>query len=153
MEKYKSTDVANWFIYKFAESGDLVTHLKVQKLLYYAEAWSQVLHNRELIDGEFQAWAHGPVIPEVFHEFKQYGWNPLPVPTQSELPDFPSDVQDVLSQVLDSYGELPAKTLENMTHNDAPWINAREGLDPEERCEKVMSKQEIKEFFKNKYDF
>mgnify|MGYP000084112738 CR=1 FL=1 len=147
----KATDVANWFIGKLAESGDVVTHLKVQKLLYYSEAWNQVINGEELFDGQIQAWAHGPVVPEVFHEFKQHGWNPLPVPQENQIPKFSKKIENVLNQVIDTYGELPAKTLETMTHEDAPWIRARGGLDPEERCEVSISKEEIKKFFKDKY--
>lgn len=152
MKKYKATDIANWFIYKFAESGDPITHLKVQKLLYYAEAWHQVINNSELIEGEFQAWAHGPVVPEVFQSFRKHGWNTLPIPDKSELPKISSSAENILEQVLDSYGELPAKTLENMTHKDEPWIKARHGFEPEERCENIMPKSEIKNFFKHKYN-
>jgi uncharacterized phage-associated protein len=151
MATLKASDVANWFIGKLAESGDVVTHLKVQKLLYYSEAWNQVINDEQLFDEEIQAWAHGPVVPEVFQEFKQHGWNPLPIPDSDKLPKFSEETENVLNQVIDSYGELPAKTLENMTHEDEPWIKARGNLDPEERCENAISKEAIKDYFKKKY--
>lgn len=149
MATHKATDIANWFIKKFAESGDFVTHLKVQKLLYYSEAWSQVINDEELFDGQIQAWAHGPVVPEVFHEFKQHGWNSLPIP--EEIPKFSEKTESILNQVIDTYGELPAKTLENMTHEDEPWIQARGDIQPEERCEAPIPKEKIKDFFREKY--
>ncbi|MBD8144293.1 type II toxin-antitoxin system antitoxin SocA domain-containing protein [Pantoea agglomerans] len=151
MKVYSAKDVATWFIHKFAESGDVVTHLKIQKLLYYAEAWHQVLNDSELFKEKIQAWAHGPVVPEIFHTYKEHGWNTLPVPKDKKLPKFSKKTESVLIQVIDSYGELPAKTLERMTHGDQPWIKAREGFEPEQRCEKVMPKTEIKSFFKTKY--
>ena len=49
MSENKSIYVANWLIKKIAESGDLVTNLKIQKLLYYSEAWSQVINDKEQI--------------------------------------------------------------------------------------------------------
>lgn len=151
MALHKAIEIANWFIAKAAESGDLVTHLKVQKLLYYAEAWTQVLADKELFEEQMQAWAHGPVVPEVFHEFKQYGWNPLPVPQEKKIPEISDEAQEVLIQVFDTYGNIPARTLEEMSHLDAPWINARGDRSPEERCETVMPKIDIKNFFKSKY--
>jgi uncharacterized phage-associated protein len=151
VEQLKAKDVAEWFIAKAAESGDQITHLKLQKLLYYAEAWSQTLRDEELYKEEIQAWAHGPVVPEVFHEFKQYGWNPLPVPSEQKIPEIDNDVKDVLEQVFDVYADLPAKTLEDMTHQDDPWIKARGGISPEERCDTVMPKEALKKFFKEKY--
>lgn len=152
MAAHKATDVANWFIEKLAESGDVVTHLKVQKLLYYSEAWNQVINGEELFDERIEAWAHGPVVPEVFQEFKHHGWNPLPIPDREKIPKFSEDTEYVLNQVIDSYGELPAKTLENMTHEDDPWIKARGDRDPEERCDTVMPKDKIKDYFKKKYE-
>ena len=45
----------------------------------------------------------------------------------------------------------PAKTLEKMTHLDRPWIDARKGFAPEERCDNVIPKAEIKTYFLDKY--
>jgi uncharacterized phage-associated protein len=151
MAMHKAIEVANWFIAKAAESGDLITHLKVQKLLYYAEAWTLTLIDKELFEEQMQAWAHGPVVPEVFQEFKKYGWSSLPVPQEQKIPKISPEAEDVLLQVFDAYGDLPAKTLEEMTHKDEPWIKARGGVSFEERCEVVIPKTQIHEFFKNKY--
>lgn len=151
MALHNATEIANWFIAKAAESGDHLTHLKVQKLLYYAEAWTEVITGNELFSEQMQAWAHGPVVPEVFHEFKVHGWNTLPVPQEQEVPKVAKEVVDVLNQVYDAYGELPAKTLEAMTHKDEPWIAARGDIEPEARCETVIPKVAIKEYFEQKY--
>ena len=61
------------------------------------------------------------------------------------------DTLDILSQVLETYGESSAKTLEHMTHKDKPWIDARNGLAPEARCSTVMPKEDIKVYFNEKY--
>lgn len=151
MTKYKAIDIANWLIFKSSQYGDLITHLKVQKLLYYSEAWVQAILNKELFQESIQAWSHGPVVPEVFHAFKSNQWNSLPVPSQDSIITIDEDYEDVLNQVFDTYADIPAKTLELMTHNDAPWIKARGSLDPEQRCEVVMQKNDIKDYFKNKY--
>lgn len=151
MKKHRASDVAKWFIAKAAESGDLTTHLKVQKLLYYGEAWSQALTGQELFNEDLQAWAHGPVVPEVFKEYREHSWNALPIPSKDEVPVFDSEVEDVLNQVFDTYGDLSAKTLEHMSHKDEPWINARGGRAEEERCETIIPKSEIGNFFKRKY--
>lgn len=147
---YKAIDVAKWFINRFdREAGDVITQLKLQKLLYYAEAWSQTLLERELFEEEIEAWSHGPVVTEVFEEFKDYGWHPLD-PVEMERA-FDPETEDVLQQVTEVYGELTAKTLERMTHNDLPWIEARRGFEPEERCQVIMPKPAIKAHFVAKY--
>lgn len=146
----KAIDIANWFINQFdKESGDVVTHLKVQKLLYYSEAWSQILLNKELFEENLEAWAHGPVVREVFNEFKDSGWQPLSI--TRDLIVMPGDVESVLDQVMEAYGEASAKTLENMTHKDKPWIEARGSLDPEARCNVVIPKAAIESYFTKKY--
>ncbi len=147
---YKALDVANWFIDQFdKESGDVVTHLKLQKLLYYSECWCQLLLDRELFSEKIEAWAHGPVVRQVFNEFKSSGWEPLNVSRKSV--DFDEDVLDVLEQVLEAYGNVSAKTLEHMTHQDQPWKEARGSLSPEARCSNIMSKEKIREYFMKKY--
>lgn len=61
---YQAINIANWFINQFdRESGDNITHLKVQKLLYFSQAWYQVLKNEELFAEEIEAWAHGHDCP------------------------------------------------------------------------------------------
>lgn len=147
---YKAIEIADWFINQFdKESGDVVTHLKVQKLLYYAEAWSQLLLDQELFEEKMEAWAHGPVVREVFNEFKGCGWQPLSV--TGEFADIKPEVEDVLFQVMEAYGDASAKTLENMTHKDRPWIESRGNLAPEERCNTIISKESIKDYFTEKY--
>jgi uncharacterized phage-associated protein len=147
---YKALDVSNWFINQFdKESGDVLTHLKVHKLLYYSEAWCQLLLERELFSEDIEAWAHGPVVREVFNEFKTSSWEPLYI--SGDLVDFDEDVEDVLEQVLEAYGDVSAKTLEHTTHQDQPWKDARGSLAPEARCSNVIAKEKIKKHFLKKY--
>lgn len=150
IQTYDARTVALWFINKFSEHGDLITHLKVQKLLYYAEAWVQISLNRDLMGEEIEAWTHGPVVPSVFHSFKAYQWRPLP-PTEENL-DVEPEISEILDLVYDLYGDFSAKTLEDMTHSDEPWIEARKGYAPEERCNEIISKPSIREYFSNKFN-
>lgn len=147
---YKATDVTNWFISQFdKESGDVITHLKVQKLLYFSEAWTQVLLKRALFSEDIEAWAHGPVVREVFNQFNGSGWQPLNA--TGEIVEFDPEVTGVLLQVLEAYGDVSAKTLEEMTHQDQPWKDTRGFLPPEARCSDIISKNSIKAYFTEKY--
>lgn len=148
---HKAEDVANWFILTAAKHGNLTTHLKVQKLLYYAEVWTQVCLGKELFEEKIEAWAHGPVVPEVFQKFKTYSWAQLPIPDENNVCNFPEDVTSILKQVFDTYGRFEASALEAMTHTDEPWIKARGGIAPEARCNTVIPKEEIKQYFLKKY--
>ncbi len=147
---YRAIDIANWFISQFdIESGDVITHLKLQKLLYFSEAWCQVILEKELFSENLEAWAHGPVVREVFDEFNGAGWGPLSA--TDDIISLDPDTTAVLVQVLDAYGSLSAKTLEHMTHQDQPWKDARGSLAPEARCSNVIPKDRIKEYFSEKY--
>ena len=147
---YKAIDIANWFINQFdKDSGDVVTHLKLQKLLYFSEAWTQLLLNKELFSEKMEAWAHGPVVKEVFKEFNGSGWEPLNV--SGDIIELDQDTNNILTQVLKAYGNVSAKTLEHMTHEDQPWKEARGSLSPEARCSNVISKESIKSYFTEKY--
>ena len=144
-------DIANWF--KGAidrESGDSITHLKLQKLIYYAQAWSLALNDRCLFDEDLQAWAHGPVAESVYRDHEGSGWNALPPP--EAMPTLDAADRDILEQVLQSYGSLSAKQLESMTHAELPWIEARGGLAPEARSTARISKQTMKRFYKRMYE-
>ncbi|WP_051101888.1 Panacea domain-containing protein [Solimonas variicoloris] len=148
----KAIDVAKWLINRTHaddEVGAAITHLKVQKLLYYTEAWSQVLRGKPFMQEDFQAWAHGPVVQEVFDVFRDKKWESLP-PQQLDV-EFDDEERELLEQVYDVYGEISAKKLEAMTHGERPWISARNGLPAEARCNAIISKASIKEFFQDKY--
>lgn len=147
---YKAINIANWFIGQFdKEAGDVITHLKVQKLLYFSEAWCQVLLDQELFIENIEAWAHGPVVREVFFQFSDAGWNPLSV--TGDIIEFDSNVKDLLFQILATYGNESAKTLEALTHQDQPWKDARGQLAPEAKCTNIIAKQSIKKYYAEKY--
>ncbi|HYD62518.1 MAG TPA: type II toxin-antitoxin system antitoxin SocA domain-containing protein [Noviherbaspirillum sp.] len=147
---YPALEIAKWFVNAIdRESGESMSPLKVQKLLYYAEAWAQLALERDLFNENIQACAHGPAVPEVFHEFKKFGWEAIP--TLRPALKIDSETTEILKQVLDVYDEFSAETLEHMTHSDKPWLDARGDLPVEARREKVIPKAAMKEYFLNKY--
>lgn len=143
--------VAHWFVQRLTntEAGDMVTHLRVQKLLYFAQAWHLLALNRPLFEEDMQAWAHGPVVPSVFHALKEYGWQPLPLDGNAE--GIEEDSLGILEQVVDIYGDYSAKRLERMTHEEDPWRVTRGDLSPEERCERVIPLDLIRDFYLRTY--
>jgi uncharacterized phage-associated protein len=70
--------IANYFIQSVdTDSGDNITHLKLQKLMYFAQAWYLANINKVLFDEDMQAWAHGPVTPSIWHKYKENRWGSL----------------------------------------------------------------------------
>lgn len=143
-------DVAKWFIHNTSyDMGDNITPLKLQKLIYYAQAWHLLANEKPLFEEELQAWAHGPVAPSVFYAYRELGWRPIPpIEEKVELSD---EQVEILTQVLDIYGEFTAKRLEAMTHAEEPWIVARGDCAPEDRCEEIIPKGHIFDYFKSKF--
>ena len=66
----KAIDVANFFVdLANSDPDDCMTNLRVNKLLYFAQAWSVVRRNKPLFEEDMQAWKYGPVVPEVYTAF------------------------------------------------------------------------------------
>lgn len=151
--RYAARDIANWFLGAIdRDAGDAITHLKLQKLIYYAQAWSLALPSRgyPLFDEDMQAWAHGPVAESVFQEHRGGGWDALPAP--DGVPEVPDEDREHLSEILAVFGEYSAKQLERMTHNEAPWLEARGDLPPEARSNAVISKDRMAGFYRDLYE-
>lgn len=151
--RYTASDIANWFLGAIdRDSGDAITHLKLQKLIYYAQAWSLALPSRgyPLFDEDLQAWAHGPVAESVFHQHKGNAWDALPAP--AEMPDIAEDDAEHLQEILSVFGEFSAKQLERMTHSEAPWLEARGDLPVEARSNAPIDKGLMAAFYRELYE-
>ena len=147
---YTANDIANWFLATVDRpAGDSITHLKLQKLVYYAQAWALALLDRPLFEEDFQAWTHGPVVPSVWQRFREHGWDALPAP--EEVAEFDPETEALLLDVSNAYGELSAHSLEELTHREDPWLLTRRGLSPELRCTTPMSKERMREYYRLVY--
>jgi uncharacterized phage-associated protein len=145
---YTARDIARWFINATdRESGDDITHLKLQKLIYYAQGWALALFGEPLFDEDMQAWAHGPVASSVWDEYRGCGYDPLPpVKMKKRIDD---RTCRLLESVNDNYGIYTAKKLEKMTHKETPWLEARGDLPSEARSTATLSKKTMEKFFKD----
>lgn len=143
---YSALDIAKWFLCAVdRESGDSITHLKLQKLLYYAQAWCLVLLGKCMFKEEIQAWMHGPVVPEVYEEYSKYGYQEIPKP--DDCPIIKKEYEEVLEEVMQTYGIYQAKYLERLTHSEDPWKEARGKLPLEARCDKPISTETMKKYY------
>lgn len=137
--------VADYFIRFSHEVGDPITNLKLQKLVYYAQAWHLALHGERLIADDFQAWVHGPVCVPLYQRFRHYGWNPIS--ESVEKPVLSESVEAHLREVMEVYGGFSAWDLERLTHAETPWIQARGDLAPDEASTRVISGDEMRRFY------
>jgi uncharacterized phage-associated protein len=74
-----ASNVAKYILTRFQLGGSPIINLKLQKLLNYAQAWHLAFTAKPLFPERIEAWIHGPVVPPVFGEHKQFGWSPISV--------------------------------------------------------------------------
>lgn len=143
--KYSIFEIAKWFLCK-----NPMTHKKLQKLCYYAQAWGYVLKGYKLIDSDFQAWVHGPVSPVLWEKFKMFGYDTIQIKgtCRAKIAD---DDKKLLEDVWDTYGEETGNALEALTHRELPWMEARRGYEPDERCSVVISPTTMASYYKSIY--
>lgn len=145
-------DIVKWFLLK-----ENMNHKKIQKLCYYAQAWSYAINNEPLApEMYFEAWVHGPVDPEIYQELKKFGWkeitiNPDAIKSSKELMDSrltQSDI-DLLEATWSTYGELNANELEALTHQEKPWLEKRAGYRELERGTERISESTMREYYRS----
>lgn len=123
--------------------------MKVQKLCYYAQGFL-LAQGHELFPEDFQAWQHGPVIPDLYYRYRDYSWRGI-----SEEIAFASDelAEDVAREVVDivaAYGRYDGAALSTMTHREAPWRDARGDLPESEGSIVLIPKASLRAFFTTK---
>jgi uncharacterized phage-associated protein len=146
-----SLDVARYLIHLASpaedEDVDCLSHLRLQKLLYYVQGWHLAAFGRPLFAGQIEAWTHGPVVREVYPTFRAYGWQAIP-PTEGADPSGLSQKEKAfIRSIWDVYKQYSATALRDMTHQEAPWLEARGSLAPNQRCENVISSDSLRAFF------
>ena len=119
--------------------------MKLQKLVYYSQAWSLVWDEEPLFPERIEAWANGPVAPDLYREhkglFKVRSWS-------RGNPEILSPVQKAtVDSVLGFYGDKPSQWLSDLTHREDPWLDARRGLSPGERGFQEISHAAMAEYY------
>jgi uncharacterized phage-associated protein len=128
-------DVAKYFLtLSEPDEGDVVTHLKLQKLCYYAQGSALAVLGRPLFDEQILAWEHGPVVREVWEAYRQYASGAIPVPADFDAEAvLTAEERELLDEVWNVYGQFSAWKLRNLTHEESPWANAvRDAVIPHE---------------------
>ena len=135
-------DVAKYFLsLQDEDAGDLISNMKLQKLVYYAQGCHLALYDEPLFEDRIEAWLYGPVVPNLYREYKEYGSDPIPNPENMDFSKFNDEEKEFLDEVYDVYGQFSAWKLRNMTHEDAPWRVASEN-------QEVISNRSMKTYFK-----
>lgn len=128
-------DAARYLLSLFKEDADKrvvggddiadISNLKLQKLLYYCQAYSYGLTGKPMFSEQIEAWVYGPVVPSVYQEYKKYESRNIPLSDieQFSLPDDSTD-SAIIKLVKEQKGQYSAIALKDMTHKETPWIEA-----------------------------
>jgi uncharacterized phage-associated protein len=146
-----SLDVARYLIHLATpsenEDADCLSHLRLQKLLYYVQAWHLAARNKPLFPGRIEAWTHGPVVEEVYYEFKHYGYQSIPPQQGAEAASLSQQDKTFIQSVWEAYKRFSASALRDKTHREAPWRDARGDLGPNDRSDAEISHDAMRRFF------
>lgn len=142
------TSVLNVAKYILEASGEMTT-IKLQKLCYYAQAWVLVNFNEPLFSDEIQAWAKGPVIPNLYEHHRAKYLIKAEDLSFAKSNDIPSKFLSTLDAVIKEYGRFSATQLSELTHQEKPWLNARVGHVDGEISVNQISTYSIKEYYGN----
>lgn len=137
-------DVAQCFLYlEGTNEGDGISNLKLQKLVYYAQGFYSAIFDNPLFNEDISAWTHGPVVPELYHQYKQYGSNHIPPINNFDTNSLTKDEFELIEEVYQVFGQYSAWKLRNMTHEESPWID-------HEADAGVIPKEAITDYFKTR---
>lgn len=144
--------VADYFIAKNNKDkiGPL-TNKKLQKLLYYAQAWNLVINKKKLFEDRIEAWVHGPAIPRVYAKYKNYGMQPIETKIDESV--FSKELSkkeiEVLEAIWKVYGKYDADYLEQLTHSEDPWFKTRNNKASFESSNEVIPTVLMKTYYAN----
>ena len=122
-----------------------VTTWKLQKLVYYSQAWSLVWDDDVLFPEEIEAWANGPVVRELYDAHRrEYRVSRL---ANGDADALTLDQRGTVDAVLEFYGDKSSQWLSDLTHMEDPWRAARKGLPECERGNTIIPKQDLAEYY------
>ena len=142
MKEVQSIDVANFFLSAVDKNaGDLISNLKMQKLVYYAQGIHLAMFDEELFSEEIKALEHGIVVPELYNKFKSFGRGEIEPNFESfDIDIFTQNQKEMLQEVYATFGQFSTWMLRNMTHKERPYVETTIGS--------IINKKLLTEYFK-----
>ena len=124
-----------------------ISAMKLQKLVFYAQAWSLVWDEKQLFSERFEAWANGPVCPDLYSAHR--GEFLISEEPNGDAKKLCKDAKNTIKAVVETYGNKSANWLSALTHSESPWVDARVGVEPGERSNRVITHGAMAEYYGN----
>ena len=136
----KALNVAEYILSKYGK----MSAWKLQKLVYYSQAWNLVWDDVPLFDDEIQAWANGPVVRSLYACHRgQF----IVTTVDGDKNKLSTAEKETIDLVYGHYGDKTAKYLRDLTHLEEPWIVAREGVPDGVRSENEITQASMHEYY------
>lgn len=141
---YKAEDVANYLIFLASQENpekerEGITNLKLQKILYLAQAYYLAKLDKPLFAEKLEAWEYGPVVPEIYKKLRRNGSKPIIV--EEDKSKLSEEDKEVLKKIWDSFGGYSASRLVDIVHAHTPWKEAFSSED------KIISHKALKDYY------
>lgn len=137
-------DAAVYILERIGESSAM----KLQKLVYYSQAWSLVWEENELFNEDFEAWANGPVVRDLYSAHRGlFKVDTATFKGRGSSSNLSDEQRDTIDKVLEFYGDKTAQWLSNLTHRENPWQEARGDLEPMASCTTPITKASMAEYY------
>ncbi len=148
----EAVDIARYLIKLAAAEPEpeYLSHMRLQKLLYYVQGWSLAATSQPAFDSAIEAWAHGPVVRRVYPLFADYGDRPIPF-HESSAHDLRKQIKNLVASVWEGYKQYSAFALRQKTHSEKPWQDARGDLSPDESSDAEITIGSMQKFFEDEY--
>ena len=144
-EESKINRVINYILNR---CGD-ITPLALQKSLYYVQGFYYAFNNEFLFEEDCQAWAHGPVYPEVYYKYKHYKFDPIKSKIEVSDTIFTSSELIIIENVIKHFCCYSGKVLEKFTHSEYPWLKTRGKISELKSSTETIKKEYIEKYFKD----
>jgi uncharacterized phage-associated protein len=134
-------DVAAYILRKLGA----MSAMKLQKLVYYSQAWSLIWDDQCLFNNRVEAWANGPVVPDLYSQHRnQFKVSEIVLGDPERLTETQTETID---KVLEFYGDKSPQWLSDLTHQENPWLEARRGLASGQRGNQEITQAAMAEYY------
>ena len=135
--------MANYFMgHVRPEEGDVMTNLKMQKLLYLAQGFYLGMFDKPLFEDDIELWVHGPVVPKLFKKFQKNENGIIEYDSTMKMDDIDDETKGLLDEVYTVYGQFSASALKDIVSADPPIAS--------KNIRDIISADDMREYFKDK---
>jgi uncharacterized phage-associated protein len=124
LKTYAASDIAKFILSMANPEENDFSNPKLQKLCYYVQGFCSAMRGSPLFKERIAAWDHGPVVESLYHQYKGYKADPIPVVTGFDPSGIDGGDQKAIADIVEHFGQYSAWGLRGMTHNEPPWAEA-----------------------------